>query len=101
MTYKHCVCQICLEYKLCDEHHVWKRAVWGHGKTNSETEFVCLDCHHIIDEIIKVKESEILKQYPEIYAGTFNKLIAVGLSGIRNEAKKYNVPLRRKRKRRR
>jgi len=63
MTYKHCVCQICLEYKLCDEHHVWKRAVWGHGKTNSETEFVCLDCHHIIDEIIKVKENEILKQY--------------------------------------
>lgn len=66
------VCPICGQYKLCNRHHRYPRAVWGNS---DDIIWLCLDCHQALHDEIRQKENLILRQYPEIYIGTLESLI--------------------------
>lgn len=82
------VCPICLKRKQLTRHHLWKTHVWGNS---SEIELICQNCHRVLEEIVKKKEGRILRQYPEIYAGTFNELLAVGEEVIEEHRRKFKL----------
>lgn len=88
------VCPICLERKKLTNHHLWRRAVFGRGNKNNEIELICNECHQTLEAEITRKENQILKQHPEIYAGTFNEFLAIGREGVT----KYRIKLRLRRR---
>lgn len=89
------ICPICLQKKRLTKHHIWKKCVWGHNKSNNEIEYICNECHQTLEAEITRKESEVLKQYPEIYAGTFNEMLAIGQEGVNQYRKKLKLKRRR------
>jgi len=92
------VCPICLERKKLTRHHLWRRAIFGRGTRNNEVELICNECHQTLEAEITRKENAILKQYPEIYAGTFNEMLAIGKDGVDEYRKRLRMrQTRRKR----
>jgi len=85
------ICPICLERKRLTRHHLFRRAVFGRTQKNNEVECICNECHQTLEAEITRKENEILKQYPEIYAGTFNEMIAIGREGVQRYRKKLHL----------
>lgn len=85
------VCPICLERKVLHRHHLWRRAVFGRTSRNNETELICDECHQTLEAEITRKENQVLRQYPEIYAGTFNEFLAIGREGIIQYRKKLHL----------
>jgi hypothetical protein len=60
-------CEVCQEWELDDNysrHHKKKSAVFGEGDT---IEVCRTPCHDALEELIRIKENEILAQHPEIY----------------------------------
>lgn len=93
------ICPICLERKRLTRHHLFRRAVFGRTQKNNEVECICNECHQTLEAEITRKENEILKQYPEIYAGTFNEFLAIGKKEI--DARRKKLPFVKRRRRRR
>jgi hypothetical protein len=89
------VCPICLEKKVLHRHHLWRRAIFGRGNRNNEVELICDICHQTLESEITRKENQILRQYPEIYAGTFNEFLAIGREGVNEYRKKLNLKRRK------
>ena len=85
------ICPICLERKRLTRHHLFRRAVFGRTQKNNEVECICNECHQTLEAEITRKENEILKQYPEIYAGTFNEMLAIGRDGMQQYRKKLRL----------
>lgn len=85
------ICPICLQRKRLTKHHIWRRAVFGRTPKNNETEYICNECHQTLEAEITKKENEVLKQYPEIYAGTLNEYLAIGREGILLKRKKLHL----------
>lgn len=68
-------CPICKEWQHGepDHHHIFKGAVFGRiGKT---IEICRSPCHNAVEEIIRLKENDILRQHPEIYQDTLNEFL--------------------------
>ena len=67
-------CRICKEWNSNAElshHHKLKSAVFGNGEVIK----VCrTPCHDALEELIRIKENEILKQHPEIYEESLNEI---------------------------
>lgn len=82
------VCEICGERKRLTKHHIFRRAVWGRTRKNNEVSYICRDCHDILESEITRKENQILRQYPEIYAGTLNEFIVGGKELVNSKRRK-------------
>lgn len=82
------ICPICLQRKRLTKHHIWKKFIFGR---NTETELICQECHQTLEAEITRKENEVLKNYPEIYAGTFNEMLAIGKEGVQQYKKKLHL----------
>ena len=94
------ICPICLQRRRLSKHHIWKLHVWrNNGCSDTDIEYICESCHQVLEAEITRKENEILQQYPEIYAGTFNDFLAIGKKEI--DAKRKKLPFVKRRKRRR
>lgn len=60
-------CEICQTWEREDnysQHHKRKSAVFGDGDI---VEVCRTPCHDALEELIRIKENEILRQHPEIY----------------------------------
>jgi len=60
-------CQICRQWEMDDNHsrhHKRKSAVFGEG---DQIDVCRTPCHDALEELIRIKENEILRQHPEIY----------------------------------
>ena len=60
-------CEICKEWEMDrnhSQHHKKKSAVFGDGDV---IEVCRTPCHDALEELIRIKENEILRQHPEIY----------------------------------
>ena len=90
-------CPICLQKRRLTNHHLWRRAVYGRTARNNEIEKICEVCHQVLETEITRKENQILRQHPEIYAGTFNSFLAIGEKGIEEYRKKLGLRKRRRR----
>jgi hypothetical protein len=94
-------CKICQEW--CKEslkveksnHHILKSAVFGNGET---IEVCRTPCHDALEELIRIKENEILRQHPEIYRDALKEI--TGNYDLIDEMM-TNIKKRRKNKRRR
>jgi hypothetical protein len=60
-------CKVCKTWEVesnYSHHHKKKEAVFGNGDTID----ICrTPCHDALEELIRIKENEILRQHPEIY----------------------------------
>ena len=67
-------CQICKEWEMDSNHsrhHKKKSAVFGEGDAID----VCrTPCHDALEELIRQKENEILRQHPEIYEDALKEI---------------------------
>ena len=94
-------CKVCQEW--CKEsqkvekshHHILKNAVFGNGEV---IEVCRTPCHDALEELIRIKENEILKQHPEIYWEALKEI--TGNYELIDEMMN-NIKKRRKEKRRR
>lgn len=60
-------CEVCKEWELDhnhSSHHKKKKAVFGEG---DQIDICRTPCHDALEELIRIKENEILAQHPEIY----------------------------------
>lgn len=68
-------CKICKEWNggnvEISHHHRYKEAVFGPGE---EMEVCRTPCHDALEELIREKENEILRQHPEIYTDAINEM---------------------------
>ncbi len=88
-------CPICLQRKRLTRHHLFRRAVFGRTQKNNEVELICNECHQTLEAEITRKENEVLKQYPDISAGTFNDMLAIGKEEVNQYRKKLKLKKRR------
>jgi len=86
------ICPICLQRKRLTKHHIFPRFRFGRSRRNNEIVRLCFECHQILHQIIQDEENKILKTFPEIYAGTLNRLIAEDPEFV----EKYNNKKRKK-----
>jgi hypothetical protein len=99
-------CKICQEWELDNnhsQHHEKKYAVFGDGDVID----VCrTPCHDALEELIRIKENEILKQHPEIYEEALREIVGnhraikkyYGLIMKRRAAKDRQYPRKKRRK---
>jgi hypothetical protein len=59
-------CRVCREWCRGEisHHHIKKYAVFGDGET---IEVCRTPCHDALEELIRIKENELLRSHPEIY----------------------------------
>ena len=56
------ICPICHEYyPALTEHHIYKRAVFGRGKDNNKTIYICSYCQIEVDAEISRREGQALR----------------------------------------
>ena len=87
-------CEICKEWELDENHsfhHIRKSAVFGEGET---IEVCRTPCHDALEELIRIKENEILAQHPEIYEEALAEI-----TGNHGAIKKYYDIIIKRRKR--
>jgi hypothetical protein len=77
MTARAGVCPICKEYyPALTEHHIHKRMVFGRGRHNGFTIFICDYCHIEVEKEITRRENIVLKQHKkDIYEDAINSFI--------------------------
>lgn len=69
-------CSICQELQRGrkvkkSHHHIFKYAVFGEGEV---IEVCRTPCHDALEELIRIKENDILKQHPEIYEDALREI---------------------------
>jgi len=67
-------CPICKDWQHGEPnfHHIFKKAIFGEGEVIG----MCrTPCHNVTEEIIRIKENDILRMHPEIYTSTIDELI--------------------------
>ena len=87
-------CSICQDWVREAEkshHHRIKLAVFGEGEM---IEVCRTPCHDALEELIRIKENEILRQHPEIYEQAIKEitgnyqLISEMIDSIKNRRQK-------------
>jgi hypothetical protein len=71
-------------------HHKLKEAVFGKG---DQIEVCRTPCHDALEELIRIKENEILRQHPEIYEEALAEI-----TGNHRAIKKYYGLIEKRRK---
>lgn len=70
-------CHICQEW--ChgdpDHHHVKKWAIFHDDSSENVKEVCRKPCHDALEELIRIKENDILRMHPEIYLKSFDEII--------------------------
>ena len=85
-------CEICREWEVdrnYSQHHVKKEAVFGDGDT---IEVCRTPCHDALEELIRIKENELLRQHPEIYEEALAEI-----TGNHRAIKKYYGMIQKRR----
>ena len=76
------ICPICGKKKNLSRHHIHKWAVF-HDDSDDNIIYLCERCHNTgknsLEELIRQRENEILRQYPELYT----KALKDYLNGVR------------------
>lgn len=70
-------CKVCQEW--ChgdpDHHHIKKWAVFHDDSPDNVTEICRFPCHDATEELIRIKENDILRQNPSIYTESLDEII--------------------------
>jgi hypothetical protein len=88
-------CELCKQWeseKNHSHHHVWKEAVFGDGRKID----VCrTPCHDALEELIRIKENDLLRHHPEIYEEALAQL-----KGNNRAIRKYYGFIKKRKRRR-
>lgn len=81
-------CPICGRKTTLTKHHILKWAVF-HNDDKENTIYLCAKCHNYgkncLEELIRERENNILRQYPEMYLNALQDY----MRGVRPNAKPY------------
>jgi hypothetical protein len=70
-------CHICQEWYHgdADHHHIKKWAVFHDDSPDNITEVCRRPCHDALEELIRLRENDILRQHQEIYLQSLDEII--------------------------
>ena len=64
-------CPLCGNYDSIQGHHVYKYTVFKEQKGYDDIVWLCAKCHKELEEIIRERENDVLRNKPELYEKTW------------------------------